>query len=74
MESEPLSLRMTTGIPCVKMRSSLEIFPLAAVELTMSTSGNREYASVAKGHKSLCGLCAMALVVMVTSVVGRVLC
>jgi hypothetical protein len=42
----PLSLFNTFGIPCVaKIRASFNIVDFEDVELTISTSGNREYAS-----------------------------
>ena len=44
----PLSLRTTLGIPCVEnIRPNFGIMALAEVEWTISTSGKREYASMA---------------------------
>ena len=38
----PLSLLRISGIPCVaKIRSNFRMVPFPAVELTISTSGNR---------------------------------
>lgn len=48
MNGGPLSLRATLGKPWVaKILVNLLIVPVAAVDFTMSTSGNREYASIA---------------------------
>ena len=52
----PLSLLLTQGIPCVaNILSSFNMVVVPVVERMISTSGNREYASMATRKYSLVG-------------------